>query len=60
MENRYDFINIEKKWRAEWEKNPINLEDDKAQVLLPGYVPVSFRYRPARWALEGLCAERCC
>ena len=29
MENRYDFINIEKKWRAEWEKNPINLEDDK-------------------------------
>lgn len=29
MENRYDFINIEKKWRAEWEKNPINQEDDK-------------------------------
>lgn len=29
MENRYDFINIEKKWRAEWEKNPINKEDDK-------------------------------
>lgn len=29
MENRYDFINIEKKWRAEWEKNPINQEDSK-------------------------------
>lgn len=29
MENRYQFREIEKKWRAEWEKNPINQEDDK-------------------------------
>jgi len=29
MESRYDFAAIEKKWRAEWEKNPINKEDDK-------------------------------
>ena len=29
MENRYQFFEIEKKWRAEWEKNPINKEDDK-------------------------------
>ncbi len=28
MDNRYDFRAIEKKWRAEWEKNPINKEDD--------------------------------
>ena len=28
MENHYDFQSIEKKWRAEWEKNPINKEDD--------------------------------
>ena len=28
MESRYDFRTIEKKWRAEWEKNPINKEDD--------------------------------
>ena len=27
MESRYDFRMIEKKWRAEWEKNPINKED---------------------------------
>ena len=27
MESRYDFRTIEKKWRAEWEKNPINKED---------------------------------
>ena len=29
MNTRYDFREIEKKWRAEWEKNPINKEDDK-------------------------------
>lgn len=29
MNNRYEFAEIEKKWRAEWEKNPINVEDDK-------------------------------
>ncbi|MCJ7855645.1 leucine--tRNA ligase [Lachnospiraceae bacterium NSJ-143] len=29
MNNRYEFAAIEKKWRAEWEKNPINKEDDK-------------------------------
>lgn len=28
MNQRYDFREIEK-WRAEWEKNPINKEDDK-------------------------------
>ena len=28
MNNRYDFRSIEKKWRAAWEKNPINQEDD--------------------------------
>lgn len=28
MNQRYDFREIEKKWRAEWEKNPINKEDD--------------------------------
>lgn len=28
MEIRYNFREIEKKWRAEWEKNPINKEDD--------------------------------
>ncbi len=28
MNNRYDFKEIENKWRAEWEKNPINKEDD--------------------------------
>ncbi len=28
MNGRYDFREIEKKWRAEWEKNPINKEDD--------------------------------
>ncbi len=28
MESRYDFQQIEKKWRAEWEKNPVNKEDD--------------------------------
>lgn len=28
MESRYDFNAIEKKWRAEWEKNPINVEND--------------------------------
>jgi len=29
MENRYQFNEIEKKWRAEWEKNPINKENDE-------------------------------
>lgn len=29
MNSRYEFAAIEKKWRAEWEKNPINKEDDK-------------------------------
>ena len=29
MNSRYEFSQIEKKWRAEWEKNPINKEDDK-------------------------------
>ena len=28
MESRYNFTEIEKKWRAEWEKNPVNKEDD--------------------------------
>ena len=28
MEQRYEFQKIEKKWRAEWEKNPVNKEDD--------------------------------
>ncbi len=28
MNARYEFNEIEKKWRAEWEKNPINKEDD--------------------------------
>ena len=26
MSSRYEFREIEKKWRAEWEKNPINVE----------------------------------
>ncbi|MFI3174530.1 MAG: leucine--tRNA ligase [Bacillota bacterium] len=25
----YAFLDIEKKWRAEWDKNPVNVEDDK-------------------------------
>lgn len=29
MDSRYEFNAIEKKWRGEWEKNPINVEDDK-------------------------------
>ncbi|MEA5085505.1 MAG: leucine--tRNA ligase [Lachnospiraceae bacterium] len=29
MNSRYEFAAIEKKWREEWEKNPINKEDDK-------------------------------
>ncbi|WMI79854.1 leucine--tRNA ligase [Anaerotignum sp. MB30-C6] len=29
MNNRYEFTEIEKKWRGEWQKNPINVEDDK-------------------------------
>lgn len=29
MNNRYEFGEIEKKWRSMWEKNPINVEDDK-------------------------------
>lgn len=28
MNSRYEFSEIEKKWRGEWEKNPINVEDD--------------------------------
>ena len=28
MNSRYEFKEIEKKWRAQWEKNPINKEDD--------------------------------
>lgn len=28
MSSRYEFREIEKKWRAEWEKNPINVEKD--------------------------------
>lgn len=28
MNTRYEFNEIEKKWRAEWEKNPINKEDN--------------------------------
>ena len=28
MNSRYEFAEIEKKWRAIWEKNPINKEDD--------------------------------
>ena len=24
MSSRYEFREIEKKWRAEWEKNPVN------------------------------------
>jgi len=28
MNSHYEFREIEKKWRAEWEKNPINKEDD--------------------------------
>lgn len=29
MNSRYDFAAIEKKWRAEWEKHPINQEDNQ-------------------------------
>ena len=29
MNTRYDYTAIEKKWRENWEKNPINKEDDK-------------------------------
>ncbi len=25
----YTFLDIEKKWRAEWDKNPVNVEDDQ-------------------------------
>ena len=28
MSSRYEFREIEKKWRAEWEKNPINVEKE--------------------------------
>ena len=28
MNSRYEFKEIEKKWRKHWEKNPINKEDD--------------------------------
>ena len=31
MNSRYEFAEIEKKWRAEWEKNPINKENDKSK-----------------------------
>lgn len=29
MNSRYEFNEIEQKWRDEWTKNPINIEDDK-------------------------------
>ncbi|WP_304508545.1 leucine--tRNA ligase [Anaerotignum sp.] len=29
MNSRYEFAEIEKKWREEWEKHPVNVEDDK-------------------------------
>lgn len=61
MESRYDFRTIEKKWRAEWEKNPINKEDAvKPKFLLSGYVPLSFRFRSACRSLERVCAFRRC
>ena len=28
MNNRYEFPTIEKKWRAAWDKYPINKEDE--------------------------------
>ena len=31
MNNRYEFKQIEKKWRDFWEKNPINQEDDNKE-----------------------------
>ena len=60
MESRYDFRTIEKKWRAEWEKNPINKEDAVKPKFYCGYVPLSFRLWSACRSLERVCAFRRC
>ena len=56
----YNHKAIEKKWHDIWEKNPVNTKVDengnkKGEVLLSGYVPVSFRQRSSCRTLERLC-----
>ena len=54
MESRYDFRTIEKKWRAEWEKNPINKED----AVKPKFYCLDMFPYPR--SLERVCAFRRC
>ena len=58
--SQYNHTAIEKKWRENWEKHPINVNDGKKEkILLPGYVPISVRKWSARWSLERLRYFRC-
>ena len=51
----YNHKAIEQKWRKIWEEHPVNVDDGKkAEILLPGYVPVPVRKRSARRTLERL------
>ena len=53
--SQYNHTAIEKKWRENWEKHPINVNDGKkAEILLPGYVPISVRKWSACRSLERL------
>ena len=52
----YNHKAIEAKWRVNWEKNPVNVNDGKnTEILLSGYVSVSVRQRSPRGTLERLC-----
>ena len=55
----YNHKAIEKKWRENWEKNPVNVKRrtlmaQPREILLSGYVPISVRKRSARRTLERL------
>ena len=57
--SQYNHTAIEKKWRENWEKHPINVNDGKKEKYYCLDVPISVRKWSARWSLERLRYFRC-
>jgi len=58
MATPYNHKAIEKKWRENWAKNPVNVKEDengKIEILLSRYVPISVRKWSSCRTLERLC-----
>ena len=56
----YNHKAIEAKWRVNWEKNPVNVNDGKKpKYYCLDMFPISVRKRTSRGTLERICDLRC-